>query len=68
MRVIRQALKKNVGLSIWLLETFTNQDLIKEFLIDCPIPDMKRFVAGLLRTAMVKVYKHEEQVLAAYTA
>lgn len=60
MKVIREALLKNISLCLWLLETFTNQDLIKEFLIDCPVPDMKRFVAGLLKTAMIKVYKHEE--------
>ena len=27
---------------------------------------MKRFVAGLLNTAMVKVYKHEESSIAEY--
>ena len=56
----REALKKNVSLSVWLLESFVNQNLIKEFLIVCPIPDMKRFVAGLLKTAMQTVYKFEE--------
>jgi hypothetical protein len=66
MQIIREALKKNVALSVWLLETFSNQDLIKEFLIDCPIPDMKRFVGGLLKTAMNTVYKHEEQALREY--
>lgn len=60
MELIRAALKKNVSLSIWLLEAFSNQDLIKEFLIDCPIPDMKRFIAGLLKTAMQNVYEFEK--------
>jgi len=60
MLIIREALKKNISLSIWLLESFNNQDLIKEFLIDSPITDMKRFVAGLLKTAMQTVYKYEE--------
>jgi hypothetical protein len=60
MQIIREALKRNVALSIWLLESFNNQDLIKEFLIDSPIPDMKRFVAGLIKTAMQTVYKYEE--------
>jgi hypothetical protein len=66
MKIIREALNKNVGLSIWLLETFGNQDLIKELTIDCPIPDMKRFVAGLLRTAMQIVYKFEEKQIYDY--
>lgn len=66
MAIIREALKKNVLLSVWLLESFVNQNLIKEFLIDCPIPDMKRFVAGLLKTAMQTVYKFEELSIQSY--
>lgn len=49
---IRNALKKNIGLCLWLVETFSSQDFIKEFLLDCPVHDMSRFVAGLLKTAM----------------
>ena len=52
MKMIRKALQQNVLLSVWLIETFVNQNFIKEILIDSPIPDMKRFVAGLLGTAM----------------
>jgi len=52
MKIVREALKKNISLCLWLLETFSHQDLIKEFLIDCPIIDMKRFVAGLINTAL----------------
>lgn len=63
---IREALKLNVALSVWLIESFNNQDLIKEFLIDCPITDMKRFVAGLLKTAMQTVYKYEEEAIMNY--
>ena len=66
MQIIREALNKNVSLSVWLLESFSNQDLIKEFLIDSPIPDMKRFVAGLLKTAMQKVYGYEEENIKVY--
>jgi hypothetical protein len=60
MKMIRSALKSSMSLSLWLLETFSNQDLLKEFLIDCPIPDMKRFVGGLLRTAMMTAYEVEK--------
>lgn len=49
-----------------MLESFSNQDVIREFLIDSPIPDMKRFVAGLLKTAMQTVYKFEEESLTNY--
>ena len=59
MKIIRQALEKNISLCVWLLETFCNQNIIKEFLIDCPISDMRRFIAGLLKTAMENLYKYE---------
>jgi len=35
--------------------------MIKEFLIDCPIPDMSRLVSGLLSIAIKTVYAFEEQ-------
>jgi hypothetical protein len=35
--MIRGALKKNVAVCIWLLEAMSDQDLIKEFFIECPI-------------------------------
>ena len=54
--LIREALKKNIGLSLWLVETFANQDFIKEFLLDCPIHDLARFTQGLIKTAMQQVY------------
>jgi len=50
--LIRNALKRNIGLCLWLVETFSNQDFIKEFFVDCPIHDMSRFVQGLLNTAI----------------
>ena len=58
--IIRNALTKDVALSLWLVETFCQYNLIKELLIDCPLADMKRFVSGLLKTAMITVYEHEE--------
>jgi len=52
VNIIRTALKKHIGLCLWLLETFSSPDFIKEFLIDCPVPDLARFTQGLLKTAM----------------
>jgi hypothetical protein len=64
--IIKNALKMNIKLSLWLLETFTNQDVIREFLVDCPVPDMSRFVSAILKTAMETVYRFEEASLAQY--
>jgi hypothetical protein len=68
IQIIKKALRKNVALSVWLLESFSIQDVIREFLIDSPFSDMKRFVAGLLKTAMQTVYKFEEESLSNYIA
>jgi len=66
MALIRRALKSNIGLCIWLIETFSSQDFIKEFFIDCPVHDMARFAAGLLKTAMDQVYEHEQGAIREY--
>jgi hypothetical protein len=67
LALIRQALKKNIGLCLWLIQVFSSQDFIKEFLIDCPVHDMARFTAGLLKTAMEQVYAKEKESMAEYT-
>jgi hypothetical protein len=54
--LIRNTLKKNIGLCMWLIQLFSSQDFIKEFFIDCPVHDMSRFTSGLLKTAMQQVY------------
>jgi len=59
-------MEQNVGLCIFLIEAFTCQEMIKEFLVDCTVPDMSRFTAGLIGTAMQMVYKFEEQQIVSY--
>ena len=66
IRIIRKALVNNVRLSLWFCEIFSNQQIIKEFFVDCTIPDMARFTAGLLRTAMQNLYASEKEALAEY--
>ena len=68
MQLIGPALENSVMLSCWLVEVFSTQEIIKELLIDCPIPDMKRFVAGLLKQAMSTIYQYEEKYLKEYIA
>lgn len=66
--LIRKALENNVRLSLWLIEIFANQRIIKEFFVDCTITDMSRFTAGLLKTAMTTVFQHEQENLREYTS
>ena len=40
VRIIRRALRKNVSFALWFCEIFSNQDIIKEFFLDCAIADM----------------------------
>lgn len=56
----------NIKLCIWFIETFTNQDIIKELLVECPVQDMARFTAGLLRTAMQMCYEQEQELIMTY--
>jgi len=66
VKMIRNVLRKNVACSIWLLEAMSHQEMLKEFFIECPIPDMARFAAGLLKTALETVYAHEREALSYY--
>jgi hypothetical protein len=66
--LIKQALNANIGLCLWLVETFSNQHFIKEFFIDCPVHDLSRFVQGMLKTAMERVYSFEKEGIAQYLA
>lgn len=66
VRIIRKALKSSLKLCIWFCEIFSNQQIIKEFFIDCTIGDMSRFTAGLLKTAMQQIYKHEVDYIKKY--
>ena len=56
---LRKGMKSNIYLNIWLLETFSNLDVIREFLVHCPVPDMRRFVAGIIKTAMQEIFPFE---------
>ena len=66
VRIIRSAMKKNVALSLWFCEVFSNQKIIKEFFLDCSIVDMARFTSGLLKTAMNTLYQYEEKGIQNY--
>lgn len=52
-------IKTHINLSIenavWLIEEFSNMELIQEFLIDCPPPELKRITSGLIYTALLKI-------------
>jgi hypothetical protein len=40
--------------------------MIKEFFVECPIADMSRFMAGLMKTAMNTLYVFEKEKISEY--
>jgi len=57
---LKSVFSKNIDLSKWFLTQFYNDEVLKEFLLDCPIKDMKYVVAGLLKCAIDSVAKEEQ--------
>lgn len=49
----------NLNNAVWLIEEFSNFELIQEFLIDCPPPEIKRITSGILYTAILKICKNK---------
>ena len=62
LKFIKKALSLSLRASQWLLECFQNKLVIKEFFIDCTEKDMRRFVAGILKTALENVYHNVDKV------
>ena len=56
LKEVKSVLKKSTELSQWLLQSFISPPIIKEFLVECTVKDMKYFVNGLLKIAMKNVY------------
>lgn len=56
LKEFKALFKASPPLSTWLVKCFVYPDILKEFLIDCPILDMKYFVVGLLRVALKNAY------------
>jgi len=65
---LREILAKNVGLSLWLVETIANQDFMREFIIDCALLETAAYTNSLIEVAMFVVYSHEREAIAKYNA
>jgi len=61
-----KVLAANVGLSMWLIETISNQEYMREFIIDCPLMELSGLINSLLEVAMLTVYDHEKEVISEY--
>jgi len=45
---------------MWLIETISNQEYMREFIIDCPLIELSGLINSLLEVAMLTVYDHEK--------
>jgi len=63
---LRKVLAANVGLSMWLIETISNQEYLREFIIDCPLMELSGLINNLLEVAMLTVFDHEKDSISEY--
>lgn len=56
LKLLKSIMKKSSTLCEWLLQSFCDPKIIKEYLISCSIQDMKYFIVGILKIALKKHY------------
>jgi hypothetical protein len=56
---VKRALHDNIPACQWILDVFTSKRILTEFLLDCTISDMRKFVVGILMVAFRKIYPFE---------
>jgi ubiquitin C-terminal hydrolase len=64
MDIMKGFINKSYVNSDWLLEEFANEEILFEYLIDCPIIEIKRLSTGILAAALFKSYSHHKGNLA----
>ena len=58
--ITKAYINKHQTAGYWFICQFTNSQVIQEFLLECPEPDLCRFTVGLIYCAMLKVYETEK--------
>lgn len=64
--LIKAHLNKSLKACKWLIMQFSNNVILMEMLLQCPIPDMRKLCAGLVYCAMIKIYEEEKEYLDDY--
>ncbi len=52
LKLLKGVFRVSTQLCEWFLEGFVHKNIIREFLVNCPIKDMKYFVFGLIKIAL----------------
>jgi hypothetical protein len=57
---LKKGLANNIEFAIWFIETFSYEHIIKEFLVENPVHEMRLFIGGMIKVAMKHLYEFEE--------
>jgi ubiquitin carboxyl-terminal hydrolase 9/24 len=64
--LIKAHLNKSMKACKWLIMQFSNEKVLTENLLQCPIADMRKLSAGLVYCAMLRIYEEEKEYLDSY--
>ncbi len=67
LRQLRMAAQADVGLSLWLLDSFSQPQILNEFMVACPVAASRFVMASLLSAAFDTVFRHERQRVKMYS-
>jgi hypothetical protein len=59
---IKKVLRADLKAAIWTLNQFSNKKIIQEFFLDCSEIDMRRFISGIVKAALIKVYEYDFKI------
>ena len=60
---VKDCCRKNIKICIWLCKLFCQKEIIQEFLGECPLPYVRRLIAGLLNVVMQELYPFEKTLI-----
>ncbi len=63
LQYLKEACARNIRLCMWITRLFCHPEIIQEFLADCPMDNVRRWVAGLLFSAMRELYPIEKSAI-----
>ncbi|MDR3547964.1 MAG: hypothetical protein P4M11_06835 [Candidatus Pacebacteria bacterium] len=61
LKSVKAALAKDIGLSMWLVESFSTEQILEEFFLYCPTGFSRFFVLSTLLTACRTLYETKEK-------
>lgn len=57
MDILKSFINKESDHAEWLLEDFSSNDVINDYLVECPLIEIRKIVVGVLYSSMIKSYK-----------